>query len=110
MNSFELLEELATDCVNHYLGRIEGYTDHFETLRKVFLKGAEAAIATAWHAWPNEQPPHDGKYLVVQSSRHRDVPPKICVRSFRDGNWIFSCKTQIDYWMETPQLPKHIQL
>lgn len=37
------IEQLATDCANHYLGRIEGHTDHFETLRKVFLKGYEQA-------------------------------------------------------------------
>lgn len=98
------------NCVHLYLGRIEGHTAHFETLRKVFLKGAEAAIAAnAWHAWPNERPPHDGKYLVALSYRHGNIT-KICVRSFRDGDWIFSCKTEIDYWMEIPQLPKHVQL
>lgn len=103
------IDELAINCANFYIGRIEYDTDQFETLRKVFLKGAEAAIANAWHAWPNERPPHNGKYLVVLSYRHSNIT-KICVRSFRDGDWIFSCKTEIDYWMELPQLPKHVQL
>lgn len=35
------LEQMATKYANLYLGRIEGYTDHFETLKKLFLKSAE---------------------------------------------------------------------
>lgn len=104
-------EQLADTCASIYLGELQGTAPAYqgEILRKVFLKGAEAAIANAWHAWPNERPPHNGKYLVVLSYRHSNIT-KICVRSFRDGDWIFSCKTEIDYWMEIPQLPKHIQI
>lgn len=38
------LEQKAAECANVYLGRIEGHTDHFETLKKIFLKGAEEAF------------------------------------------------------------------
>lgn len=38
------LEQKAADYANVYLGRIEGHTDHFETLKKLFLKGAEEAF------------------------------------------------------------------
>ncbi|WP_304731507.1 hypothetical protein, partial [Paramuribaculum intestinale] len=35
----------AADYANVYLGRIEEHTDHFETLKKLFLKGAEEAFS-----------------------------------------------------------------
>ena len=39
------LEQKAADYANVYLGRIEEHTDHFETLNKLFLKGAEEAFS-----------------------------------------------------------------
>lgn len=39
------LEQKAADYANVYLGRIEEHTDHFETLKKLFLKGAEEAFS-----------------------------------------------------------------
>ena len=39
------LEQRAADYANVYLGRIEEHTDHFETLKKLFLKGAEEAFS-----------------------------------------------------------------
>lgn len=39
------LEQKAADYANVYLGRIEERTDHFETLKKLFLKGAEEAFS-----------------------------------------------------------------
>lgn len=39
------LEHKAADYANVYLGRIEEHTDHFETLKKLFLKGVEEAFS-----------------------------------------------------------------
>ncbi len=39
------LEQKAADYANVYLGRIEEHTDHFETLKKLFLKGVEEAFS-----------------------------------------------------------------
>lgn len=39
------LEQKAADYANVYLDRIEEHTDHFETLKKLFLKGAEEAFS-----------------------------------------------------------------
>ena len=39
------LEQKAADYANVYLGRIEEHSDHFETLKKLFLKGAEEAFS-----------------------------------------------------------------
>ncbi|WP_286338765.1 hypothetical protein [Bacteroides caecimuris] len=39
------LEQKAADYANVYLGRIEEHNDHFETLKKLFLKGAEEAFS-----------------------------------------------------------------
>lgn len=39
------LEQKAADYTNVYLGRIEEHTDHFETLKKLFLKGVEEAFS-----------------------------------------------------------------
>lgn len=46
------IEELATDCANHYLGRIEGHTDHFETLRKFSSKAMSKPEETMLLAMP----------------------------------------------------------
>ena len=39
------LEQKAAEDANVYLGRIEEHTDHFVTLKKLFLKGAEEAFS-----------------------------------------------------------------
>lgn len=60
-----------------------------------------------WHAWPNECPSKDGKYLVALTDK-RTFKRIFCVRTFRGKNWIFSCKTDIEYWMEIPKTPIEI--
>lgn len=97
------IEQHASDCANLYLGRVESHTDHFETLRTVFLKGAETTISDAWHKWPDEMPSHNGRYLVILSDRFDNK--KLAIRVFRDKDWIFTVKTDIEYWMEIPQTP-----
>lgn len=57
-----------------------------------------------WHSWPDDKPPCDGRYLVVMQDRNTDTR-KFAIRVFRDNDWIFSVKTEIDYWMEIPKPP-----
>ena len=56
-----------------------------------------------WHGWPDEMPPRNGHYLVIMSDRCGNR--KLAIRVFRDKDWIFTVKTDIDYWMEIPQMP-----
>jgi len=73
-----------------------------EARYEAYLKGANDALR--WRTWPQQRPESDGKYLVVLQNR-RTFKTTLCVRTFNGGDWIFSCKNEVCYWMPIPKTP-----
>ena len=70
-----------------------------------FTTGAKFGfhLSQRWNTWPKEIPEKDGKYLtIVQDRKFRY---KLQVRTFNKGDWIFTVKTEICYWLPIPELP-----
>lgn len=106
------IKEAARDYAEVEVAEREFINDYEKTsaiqpIERAFCDGAEFALNHLWHDARVETPDEDGKYLVIQEAnpvRPSKFNDKICVRSFRNGSWIWTSRSHITHWMPIPEL------